>query len=371
MIDALGIVNFEGRNAEIRGMSEYRTVPAMSFLGRYRIIDFIMSNMVNSGIDQIKILVNDKPRSVIEHLGSGSQYDINFKHGDIQILYPDSHSASSAYFHDLYLMREYIQYLEESKRKYVVIAPSYMVCTIDYSKVVEAHEKSGADITCVYTHAKETDRHFIGCKTLVMESKGKVAAFKDNIGLNVEANIFMETYVMSRELLITLLKQSGEISPLYGLQDLMDNLLEDLKVVGHKYNGYVKCINSLEEYYDANMKMIDYDYARKLFRDKWMIFTKTNDSTPAFYTPEAEVKESVIANGAVIDGTVENCIIGRGVRVRNGAVVRNSLILPNAVIGPGARVEYAVIDKHARVEVKKEIIGSPDDIIYIKRRDRV
>ena len=327
--------------------------------------------MVNSGIDRIKIMVDNKPRSLIEHLGSGSQYNINFKHGDIQILYPESLTETSVYFHDIFLMKEYIDYIEQSGRKYVVIAPSYMVSTIDYSDVIEAHEKSGADITCVYTRADNADEHFIGCKQLVMDRKHRITALKENVGMTTKANIFMETYVMTREQLVKLLNQATKISPLYGLVDILESVLEELNVVGYNYREYVRCINTLEEYYEANIELTDREYSKELLRDNWPIYTKTNDSTPTFYSPQAEVSGSVISNGCVIQGKVENSVIGRGAKIRKGAVVRNSVLLPYSEVGEDAVVDYAVVDKHAKILVKKDIIGTKDNIVYIRRKDRV
>ncbi len=369
MIDALGIVNLE--SAHIRGLGDYRSIPALSFLGRYRIIDFVLSNMVNSGIDKIKIMVDSKPRSLIEHLGTGSQYNINFKHGDIQILYPESLTETSIYYHDIFVMKEYADYIQQSNRKYVVIAPSYMISTIDYGDVIEAHEKSGADVTCVYYRANCADKHFIGCKHLVMDRQRRISAVKENVGMSEKANIFMETYVMTVDQLLKLLKQASSISPLFGLVDILGNVLDELNVVGYQYRDYVKCINTLEEYYETNLKLADREYAKQLFREDWPIYTKTNDSTPTFYSPQAVVKGSVISNGCVVQGTVENCVLGRGVKIRRGAVVRNSVLLPYTEIGEDANVDYAVIDKYGKVLVKKDIVGTPDDIIYIKRKDRV
>ncbi len=371
MKNALGIVNFEAKNLEINGLSKYRTIPAMSFLGRYRVIDFVLSNMVNSGIDRIKVLVSDKPRSLIEHLGTGVQYNINPKQGYLQMLYPDTMAVSDAYFHDVYLMRENLPDFLNDKHKYVVISPSYMICTLDYQKVIKEHEESGADVTVVYAGVKNADEAFIGCHSVVMSDNGRVTDIVPNMGNARKSNILMETYVLRRELFCSLLEQAPSISPLFSFVDILRAEIRGFDIRGYEYKGYLSCINSLESYYQANMELIDHKKASKLFKENWPIYTKTNDSAPANYRKNASVRKCLIANGCEIDGELENCILGRGVVVEKGARVKNSVLLPDTYISEGSDINYAVIDKHAKVVEKKKLIGKEDKLLYIKRSDRV
>ena len=371
MINALGIVNFPNNAVKIKGMSEYRTIAAMSFLGRYRIIDFVLSNMVNSGITNIEVLVREQPRSLVEHLGSGTQYNINPKHGGIQMLYPDHQAVSDAYYHDMFLMNENLEVFRGSKRKYVVIAQSYMICSINFADVIKAHEESGADITCVYGETKKGKTSFIGCKMPKLDKYGRIHEVNNNVGYDNKANILTETYVMKRELFLDLIEKSYEISPLFNFIDIIKHHLGTLNVRGYKYDGYLACINTLEEYYRINMEFLNPETFAQLFKEDWPIYTKTNDSPPAFYSSTGHAKNCLIANGCIIEGDLQNCILGRGVHVEKGSVIKNALLLPNTYVGPYSHIEYAIVDKHARVENQKEIIGTKDNIVYIKRRDRV
>ena len=370
MINAIGIVNFEDNSVSIKGMDQFRTLAAMSFLGRYRIIDFVLSNMVNSEIDHINVMVKEKPRSLIDHLGDGSLYNINSKRGFLRILFPDDPALNETYFHDVYLMNQYLHEIQDTQSKYVVISPSYMIMRINYQDVIKAHEESGADITCVYKSVTNANKKFTGCKTAVIKD-GIITDIQRNKGTKKNADILTETYVMDRELFIDLIEKAPLISPLYNLVDVITSVLSSLKVCAYEYKGFLVCINSLEEYYEANMEMIDYDKAQELFADNWPVYTKTNDSPPAFYSKNAHAKHCLIANGCVISGELENCILGRGVTIGKGAVVKNSVLLPDCYIAPMAHIENAVIDKHARVERKLEIIGTEDRLAYVKRRDRV
>ena len=370
MIKAIGIVNFEDSSVDIKGMSQFRTLPAMSFLGRYRIIDFVLSNMVNSEIDHINVMVKEKPRSLIDHLGDGSLYNINSKNGFLRILFPDDPALNETYFHDVYLMNQYLHEIQDTNSEYVVISPSYMIMRLDYNEVIKAHEESGADITCVCKSVTNANKKFIGCRTVTVKD-GVITEIQRNKGTKKNAEVLTETYVMERELFIDLIEKAQLISPLYNLIDVITSVLDSLKVAAYEYEGYLVCINSLEEYYEANMEMIDYENAQKLFADNWPIYTKTNDAHPAFYSKNAHAKHCLIANGCVISGELENCVLGRGVTVGKGAVIKNSLLLPNSYIAPMAHIENAIIDKHARVERKLEIVGTEDRLAYVKRRDRV
>ncbi|MBR0385951.1 MAG: glucose-1-phosphate adenylyltransferase subunit GlgD [Erysipelotrichaceae bacterium] len=371
MIDAIGIVNFEDESVRIEGLSEYRTIPAMSFVGRYRIVDFVISNMINSGIDKIKVMVREKPRSLIDHLDNGMQYNINPKHGFIDVLYPDHNPVSDAYYHDVYVMNDNLEYIQGAKTKYVVIAPSYMICRINFASVIREHERNGADVTCVYKPITDGKKHFLGCHMAKVNVDGRITAIEQNIGMTSKMNIMTEAYVMKREVFVELINEASRVSPLFSFINILSHVLDDIKVYGYEFRDYLVCINSLDEYFRANMEMINYDNAPLLFSDDWPIYTKTNDSAPAFYAKSAHVKNCLIANGSEIYGDLENCILGRGVKIGEGADIKNCLLLPNCEVAPYSHLENVVVDKHAKISTKREILGTPDNLIYIKRRDRV
>ncbi len=372
MKDILGIVNFEDENARVEGLSNFRSIPAMSFLGRYRVVDFVLSNMVNSGIDHIKVLVKDKPRSLIEHIGIGSHYNINSKSGSLQILYSDKNITNKLYFTDVNLLKQYSTYIRESNQEYVVIAPSYMICKIDYQDVVEQHIKTGADVTAVYKQVTDGDKRFIGCEEFDIINN-RVVLMKVSHGSTNVKNISMETYIMHKDFLLDLIDEAAQRSAAYSIGAFLanDDNIKYINVQGYKYEGYLSCINSLEEYYHTNLELINHQKAKEIFDRDWPVYTKTNDSPPAHYTPRAEVKNCMVANGCVVQGKIENCILGRAVKIKKGAVVRNSVILPNVIVGEGAIIENAVIDKDAQILVNKEIVGHEDQIAYVRRGDTI
>lgn len=369
MSKAFGIVNFAGNHIHVDGLQEYRPVGAFSFLGRYRVIDFPISNMSNSGIDVIQVYIRRKPRSLTEHLGTGRHYNINSKRGKLHILYTESTMVNDIYNTDIAAYIENMDVLEHVPYEYVVIAPSYMVYKANYSTFLQAHIDSGADVTVMYHSVDNAKEAFLTCNTLNINKQKGVLSFEPNLGNAKNRNIFMDTYVMKKDLFIELVNKAHKMSSMYTLADIINESCSELDVRAVPHRGYFASITDFKSYYDANISLIDPKNASDLFDDEWPIYTRTNDSCPTQYFNGSAVKSSMISNGCLIEGTVENCVIGRGCTIKHGAVVKNCVISAGAVIGKDVHAENLVIDKHAKLIRGKRIISSPDKPGYIKRGD--
>lgn len=371
MTSAFGIINAFDRAYRVEGLEDYRPVGAFSFIGRYRVIDFMISNMSNSGIDQIKVFTGSNPLPITEHLGSGRQYNINSKKGHLHILF-----SKHAYAHNLYNTgltgyMDNMDVIEQMPQEYVVIAPSYMVYTFNYNEMMEVHLESGADITMLY-HSVDTAREeFLTNYTLTLDKDKHVQSFEPNNGAAKQRNIFMDTYIMKKSLFMDLIQKALKTSSLYSLADIVNDNLNNLDVRGIAHKGYFVSVNDYLDYYYANMKLIDMDTARDLFKDEWLIYTKTNDSPPTRYLDTAVVSNSIISNGCIIEGTVEKSIIGRNCVIEKGAVVKNCIILGDTKIGRNTLIENHVVDKHVRIENVKRIVGDAEYPGYVKRSDRI
>ena len=366
---ALGIVNFAGRNVHIEGMQTYRAVGAFSFLGRYRVIDFPISNMSNSGIDRIQVYIRRKPRSLTEHLGTGRHYNINSKRGKLHLLYSENGMDNDIYNNDIAAFIENMEFIEQASEPYVVIAPSYMIYAMDYSQLLETHIESGADITLLYHSVDNAKESFLNCNVLNLNKQKGVLSMEPNHGNAKNRNVFMETYIMKKELFIELVEKAHKLSSMYTLSDIVNDSCSELDVRGVAHRGYFASISDFKSYYDANISLIDMKNCQSLFSSDWPIYTRTNDSCPTQYFESASVTNSVVSNGCLIEGTVENSVIGRGCVIKEGAVVKNSVILPDSVVGKDVYVENQVVDKHAKLIHVKEIISDPDRPGYIKRND--
>ncbi len=368
---ALGIISFEDSTANIEGLVDHRPVPAIAFMGRYRVVDFILSNMTNSGIGNVQIYCKEKPRNLIEHLGDGKHYNINSKRGKLRLLYGEKNFSSEVYNHDVANYMLNMQYIEEDPNPYVVIAPSYFIYSLDFNDVLEQHIESKADITMCYASVKDAKTSFLGCDVVKLDKFKTVKSIEKNRGKLKNQTVSLEAYVMSKKLFIELVRKAAETSSLYWFKDVLADSVEELNVKGYQVKGYVACLNSLPEFFRVSMELIDYDKANQLFKPGWPIYTQTNDSCPTTFTENSKVKHSIVANGSVIDGTVENSIISRGVTVCKGAVVKNCILLPDAYIGENAKLDHVVVDKYAIVHHVKKLEGTDAAPVYVRRRDRI
>ena len=368
---ALGIISFENSNVNIGGLDDYRPAPAIAFLGRYRLIDFILSDYTNSGIDNVKVYCKEKPRNLIEHLGSGSHYNINSKRGKLRILYGEKSFSSPVYNHDVANYMLNMQYIEEDPNPYVIIAPSYFIYSLDFSTVLQSHIESHADLTVLYTNTNEGKTRFLDCDTLEMDKEKKVTAFGKNRGKKKNNSISMEAYIMTKKLFIELVKKAAETSSLYWLRDIIADSVSELDIRGYQVRGYVACVNTAPEYFRINMELRDRNVAKGLFKPGWPIYTQTNDSSPTTYATGSHVKGSVVANGCLIEGDVSDSVISRNVAIRKGAVVKDSIILPGAYIGENVKLDHVIVDKYAIIHHVKALTGTDEEPVYVKRRDRI
>lgn len=371
MSKALGIVNFAANNIWVDGLSEYRPIGAFSFLGRYRVIDFPISNMSNSGLNQIQVYARRKPRSLAEHLGTGRHYNINSKRGKVHLLFSESEVLDDMYNTDISAFMDNLEIIERNHCPYVVIAPSYMIYTANFDSLLQTHIESGADVTLLYHSVDNAKEHFLFCNTLNLNKQKGVLSIEPNRGNAKNRNIFMDTYIMAKDIFIDLIKKAKKTSSVFTLSDIVDMECSELDIRGVAHRGYFAAITDFKSYYDANISLIDYKSATSLFDEEWPIYTRTNDSCPTQYFDNSDVKASVVSNGCLIEGTIENSVIGRGCTIKKGAVVKNSVLLPDVVISENAHIENMVIDKHAKIVHVKDIVADPEKPGYVKRSDRL
>lgn len=369
MAKAFGIVTTSGTHIKVEGLQQYRSIGAFSFLGRYRVIDFPISNMSNSGMNRIQVYVRNKPRSLAEHLGTGRHYNINSKRGKLQLMFSQNSSENDVYNTDIASFAENLEFIERMHEQYVVIAPSYMVYAANYNDLLQTHIDSGADITLLY-HAVDNAREaFLNCDILNLNKQKGVESIEKNRGSAKNRNIFMDTYIMKKELFIDLIKKARKISSMYTLPQIVHASAGELDIRGVAHKGYFASITDFKSYFDANISLINIKTAESLFNSEWPIYTRTNDSCPTQYFEGASIKNSVISNGCLIEGTVENCVIGRGCQIKPGAVVKNSVIMAHTVIGENAHLENQVVDKWAKIIHGNEVIADPETPGYIRRDD--
>ncbi len=369
MAKAFGIVNTSGNHIWVEGMQDFRPIGAFSFLGRYRIVDFPLSNLSNSGIDRIQVYAGANPRSLIEHVGSGRHYNINSKKGKVQMLFAESQSKNDIYNTDIAAFWSNLDSIQKMKEEYVVIVPNHMVYVMDFDKLLKEHVRSEADITVLYHSVDNANTDFLNCSFLTLNRQSGVLSLATNRGSEAVRDISLDTYVMKKNLFIELIQKAKALSSMYTLAQIINIECGELDVRGYKHEGYFAAITNFKSYYASNMQLIDYEATKDLFDEEWPIYTRTNDSCPTQYCETADVKESVVSNGCIIEGTIENSIVGRGCVIRKGAVIKNSIVLPDSYIEEGIRVENHVVGKHSKLIHCKELIADAKTPGYVRRGD--
>lgn len=369
MNTAFGIIQPSRRDFYIDGMGDFRTIGAFSFMGRYRIVDFPISNMTNSAIEQIQVYIKRKPMTMVQHLGSGRHYNINSKRGKLHLLFSQSTSEHDIYNTDIASYVDNMETILSMNQQYVILAPSYMIYRADYSELLNQHVESGADVTLLYHSVDNAKEAFLNCHTVTLNKQKGLLSIDKNHGTAKNRNILMDTYIMKKDLFIDLVKQAKKTSSLYTLTDILNDSCNDLDIRGVSHRGFFACINNLKSYYDASLSLINSDLVSDLFKEDWPIYTKTNDSCPTHYLETAKVTSSVISNGCQIEGTVINSVIGRDCIIKKDTVVKDSIVLAGTVIEEGVHVEKYIIDTRSRLTHIKDLKAPIGTIGYVRKGD--
>ncbi|MFD2614207.1 glucose-1-phosphate adenylyltransferase subunit GlgD [Paenibacillus gansuensis] len=367
MKQIMGVINLVNEPDDLEELTYNRCISSVPFAGRYRLIDFALSNMVNSGLEDVAVFVHRKYRSLMDHLGSGQEWDLDRKRGGLFVLPPSIDEMREMMKGDLYNFYSHRDYFYRSNKPYVLLTRSHIVCNIDYCEVLEAHIQSGADITMVYKESSEEEHSKF--RRLETDEDGRVRVMEEHTGRSRSNKLSMEMYLMSTSLLLDMIDTCLAQGYDYFVRDGIMKNLTKLKVYGHEYKGHMGIINTIQSYYTNSMKLLDPQIWKSLFFENGRIYTKVKDEPPARYLDHANVSNSMIANGCIIEGTVENSILFRGVRVRRGAHVKNSIVLQNCVIDLNAQIERAILDKDVFIQSGNVLHGdSRAPFIAVKKK---
>ena len=369
MAKAFGIIT-SSADKKVAGLQNYRSIGAFSFLGRYRVIDFPISNFSNSNINNIQVYISSMPRSMVEHIGTGRHYNINSKRGKIQILFPDQTMANEVYNTNIKSFRRNIEQIKKMEKEYVVIAPSCMIFAQDFDALLQDHADSGSDITMLYHKVSDAKKGYATCNVLDLDGN-RVKRIAACLSDKDEENIFMESYVMKTELLYDLMDRAVEISSIYSLSDVVNAELKNLDVRAVEHKGFFAPITSLRTYLKASLDLINPENSDDLFKKDWPIYTRTTDACPTQFYATNSVKNSLVSNGCIIKGSVENSVIGRGVVIEEGAVIKNCVISAYDQIGKGAVLENQVVDKYATIQDGTKVVAPEATPGYISYRDKL
>ncbi len=365
MKECLGIINLDESEKRTTDLTRYRPLAALPIAGRYRVVDFILSNMTNSGIESIGIFAKNKSRSLMDHLSNGKPWDIYHKKDGLKVF---NFGDTDPVYNDVDSFLDNLDYFQHCNKEYVLISSSYMVCNIDYKKVLKEHKESNNQITIVYKNVKNIEEKFLNCEVLNIDENNKVNSIGRNLSLKGSTNINMEMYIMKTDLFIDIIYECIKSGRYRKVKEYIADNVNTLSVGGYAFNGYLACINSIKSYFSANMDFLNEKVNKELFHSKSPIYTKPKDACPTQYTEDSEVVNSIIANGTYIEGVVKNSIIGRNVYIGKGSVIENCVIMQNTVIGQNVNMKQAVTDKGTIIKDEEEVKGLKDTPVIIPKK---
>ena len=369
--NAIGIIFPNSYDNLVPELAGDRLMASIPFAGRYRIIDFLLSSLANCGISNIAIVVRENYHSLMDHLGSGREWDLLRKNGGLSIFPPYAEKNMKVYSGRVEALESILPYLKSKKEKYVIMMDANIAVDFDFNAMLAEHIESGADVTVAYTEQEipaeliRAGAHGDMYYTLKLDD-GRVRRIFMNSEMCGKQNLSMNIYIMDREALIDKIHAAFVRGYSYFERDILAPRLEKYNIRGYKYDGYYARICGLKGYFDENMKLLDDENLDALFTGG-QIYTKIRDDNPTRYINGCKTKNNLVADGCVIEGDVENCVLFRGVKIAKGAKIRNSVLMQDTVVKAGARLDYVVTDKNVTIEVGQELKGTDTQPFYVAK----
>lgn len=373
MTNVMGLILSGWKKPELKDLSNIRSVSAVPVGGKYRAIDFILSNMVNSGIKNVGVLTQYSFRSLMDHLGSGKEWDLDRRYDGLFVFPPSlSDDENGWYRGSADAMYNNLSFLKRSNEEYVVISQGNSIFKMQIDKMLEFHMSSKADITLAYRRMYDYSPEDLSRLGIIrLDESGRVTDLQEK-PLHPQSDLgSIGVYMIKRSLLISLLEECIAHGDYDWVKDILIKKLGKLSVYGYEFKGYWRNISSVQNYYRCSMEMLKPEIREELFITDGKIYTKVKDEAPAKYNEEAEVSNSIIADGCFIEGIVENSVLFRGVTVAKGAAVRNSIVMQAAVIEQGASIEHVILDKNVVVTGGKYLKGEADYPVVVSKNSTV
>lgn len=365
MGNVLGLVFANMHDTTLGDMTKNRTMGSVMFGGRYRLIDFPLSNMVNSGISEVGVITKSNYQSLLDHLGSAREWDLARKKGGLYILPPFGNVESTLYRGRIEALYGAMSFIKHSRAKYVILSDCDVVTNIDYKPIVAAHIESGADITAV-AHTGVYSSDDIKTSTVFnVDADKNVTSVLINPDISGTCTTSLNVFVMSMDFLIETVNDAMARGNVSFERNIFQEKCRELKIKIYEYDNYFSKLNSPESYFKSNMALLEPENARKLFVPKRSIYTKVSDNAPVKYDLDSKVSNSLVADGCIIEGEVENSVLFRGVKVGKGAKVKNCILMQGTVVGDNAELNYLITDKNVSICENHILTSSPQYPMYV------
>lgn len=372
MKDVMGVIYTSRNDLRLRELTMSRAIAALPVLSRYRVIDFVLSSLVNSGTRNVGVIMQKNYHSLMDHLGSGKEWDLHTRNDGLFILPPYlTRENVGSYGGMMDALRSNMRYLRRSKQEYMILTNSETVYNMTFDNALKSHIENNADITLIYTKVRNirfdpdvTERHVY----LNVDQQDIVTDYEVGPVEPSYDNFYMDALIICREMLAHMVDQAvahGEHD--FGKEILQKHIRSgDMKIMGYEYKGYACRIESVLSLFQFNMDMLDIRRRHDMFNVN-PVYTKIRDEVPAKYMNGSAASNSLVADGCIIEGQVENSILFRGVRIHPGAMVKNSIIMQDGEIQSGVKIENVILDKQVTIKRGGRLIGQPSYPIVIAK----
>ncbi len=360
-----GIVFANINDSLLKELTEKRSMASVPFGARYRLIDFPLSNLVNAGVSSVGVITKENYRSLMDHIGSGVYWDLDRKSGGIYLLPPYVTSGARRNNGTVDALNGALDYIDRCKADYMVLFNADTIVNIDITAVVNSHISSGADVTLVYHHGKPPVRN-ADILLPKINKAGRITGASFGAE-DKEDDYFIGITVISRELLIKMIKTAYADGCISFIRDVIAESVRKLRVHAFEHREFVAVMDGTDAYYNANMQLLNAEVRSQLFNKERPIFTKTRDDMPTRYGINASLTNCFIADGCVINGTVRNSIISRGVTVEKGAVVENCILMQETAVKADAQLNRVISDKNAVIGENMVLKGTAKKCFFVKK----
>lgn len=367
-MNVMGLIFANIYDSSLGELTNKRTMASLPYGGRYRQIDFTLSNMANAGIRHIGIITKYNYQSLMNHIGSGEEWDLELEENGLEFLTPYSMGHTDSYRGKLEAIHSANFYLSLAHEDYVILSDAGVLCGIDLNEVLEAHIASGKDVTVV-TKAGVCNGSRLVDLAVKLNRKGEIADMAVDYCAPEDYQASMGMFILKRELLMNAAEECVARN-LYRFE--RDFILrcwdkKQLTLNAYPFKNVALFNESTAEYFHNNLALIDENIRKDLFRDELPIYTKVRDQVPCFYDENCEIDDCIVADGCMLQGVAEHSVLFRGVKLREGAHVKNCVVMADTVIGKGAELEYCILDKNVTIGEGVRLIGTADHPVVLKR----
>lgn len=366
----LGLILTNFQDSYIPELTTMRTFSSIPFGAKYRLIDFSLSNMVNSGISKIGVVTKNNYLSLMDHIGSGKAWNLSRRRGGLTFL-PPFESTGDKYNTFVQTIDAIRDFIEHSYEDYILISSSMSVVNMDYQQMMNAHIKTNADITICYRNRQLSKNPSSEPIVFSLDKNSRVSEVLINPRTLDAADCMINTCIVKKDFLLEVVSDCVSRGKFDFARDVLQSVVKTYNVYGYEVKGYCSEIETIQSYFKANMDLLRSDVREELFNMRNPIYTKVRDDMPTKYGLNSSVKNSLVSPGCTIEGEVENSIIFKGVHIARGAKISNCIIMQDGIIGEDTTLNYVVCDKDVVISPKSMLCGIDSYPVCISKQSVV